>query len=248
MYIRSIVYDDGRWIGLIVSIVSTFSGNIFTTERHIIVQLAIFSRSTLLFVRHILTTQIVSIHSLAVITMSNTSTKKSTAFRLSDQLRSIAAFLGGSGVALGAYGAHGLVSKDHSGNVTNTSVKENWKTAVMYQLIHAVSILTIATMVESKESRAQQQQLLQKQKVSSSSSLSPTTPSSTMIHQAGQVMAVGTVLFSGSIYLLCFNIGPKQILGPTTPIGGMLIIAGWVMLLSNKSDRTTTTSDVIDKQ
>jgi uncharacterized membrane protein YgdD (TMEM256/DUF423 family) len=53
------------------------------------------------------------------------------------------------------------------------------------------------------------------------------------LHRAGQVMTVGTVLFSGSIYLLCWNVGPKYIWGPTTPIGGMLMIAGWVMMLSN---------------
>ena len=43
-------------------------------------------------------------------------------------------------------------------------------------------------------------------------------------------MAVGTAMFSGSIYHLCLDIGPKRILGPTTPIGGSLMIAGWVMV------------------
>lgn len=43
-------------------------------------------------------------------------------------------------------------------------------------------------------------------------------------------MALGTAMFSGSIYLLCLDIGPKPIWGPMTPIGGSLMIAGWVMV------------------
>ena len=165
---------------------------------------------------------------------------------LSDQLRTIAAFLGGSGVALGAYGAHGLIPKNTS-NTTGTTmdhqsstaatVRENWKTAVMYQLIHAVSILTISTIVGSKEQQEQNRTL-------KSTTSGTHSSSAIMMHRSGQVMAVGTVLFSGSIYLLCLNIGPKYIWGPTTPIGGMLIIAGWVMMLSNTSDQ----NDGCDKE
>jgi uncharacterized membrane protein YgdD (TMEM256/DUF423 family) len=146
-----------------------------------------------------------------------------------DQLRMIAAFLGGSGVALGAYGAHGL-----NKNGASAFVKENWRTAVMYQLIHAVSILTISAIAETKD---QQQN---RETVTSSTDSSSILPLNTMIHRAGQVMAIGTAMFSGSIYMLCLNIGPKQLLGPATPIGGMLIIAGWVMLLSNGTDNVNS--------
>ena len=45
---------------------------------------------------------------------------------------------------------------------------------------------------------------------------------------ASQLLSAGTVLFSGSIYCLSLNIGPKAILGPTTPIGGLLMIGGWI--------------------
>ena len=157
---------------------------------------------------------------------------------LSDQLRSIAAFLGGSGVALGAYGAHGLVPKNSTmEKYAIAMLKENWKTAVMYQLIHAASILTISAIVECKEQ-------LHDRNTQQLASFS-TTISAITLHQAGQVMAVGTALFSGSIYLLCLNIGPKYIWGPTTPIGGMLMIAGWVMMLSNNNNRSD--SEKIDK-
>mmetsp|Transcript_6422 Transcript_6422/g.9457 ORF Transcript_6422/g.9457 Transcript_6422/m.9457 type:complete len:130 (-) Transcript_6422:80-469(-) len=43
-----------------------------------------------------------------------------------------------------------------------------------------------------------------------------------------QLLSLGTVLFSGSIYCLSLNIGPKAILGPMTPVGGLLMIGGWV--------------------
>ena len=39
---------------------------------------------------------------------------------------------------------------------------------------------------------------------------------------------LGTILFSGSIYGLCFD-GPRW-LGPITPMGGSLLILGWLTL------------------
>jgi len=38
----------------------------------------------------------------------------------------------------------------------------------------------------------------------------------------------GTTLFSGSLYLLA--LGGPQWLGPVTPLGGALLIAGWIWL------------------
>ena len=49
-------------------------------------------------------------------------------------------------------------------------------------------------------------------------------------YSGGQIMAIGTAFFSGSIYLLCLDVGPKKLLGPITPIGGSMMIAGWVMV------------------
>ncbi len=46
---------------------------------------------------------------------------------------------------------------------------------------------------------------------------------------------IGTVLFSGSIYLLSTielsNISGFKALGPITPIGGVLIISGWISIV-----------------
>jgi uncharacterized membrane protein YgdD (TMEM256/DUF423 family) len=133
-----------------------------------------------------------------------------------DQLRRIAAFLGATGVTLGAFGAHGLKHRMPSGSTK----LENWKTAVMYQLIHAVTILSISAIGEYKN-----------QQNRTSTSASPGGSTSGTMVRAGQCMALGTILFSGSIYMLCLDISPKKLWGPTTPIGGLLIITGWTLLL-----------------
>lgn len=40
--------------------------------------------------------------------------------------------------------------------------------------------------------------------------------------------AVGVVLFSGSLYALA--LGGPPVLGPVTPVGGVCLIAGWLVL------------------
>lgn len=122
----------------------------------------------------------------------------------SDFLSRSAAFMGASGVSLGAFGAHSLRSKLEA----KAGGLENWKTAVNYQLIHAVALLAL-------------------------SSLSRTTTQSAVkaaCQKAGKMMVLGTSFFSGSIYMLVLDKGPKKILGPLTPVGGLFMIAGWVYL------------------
>jgi uncharacterized membrane protein YgdD (TMEM256/DUF423 family) len=50
-----------------------------------------------------------------------------------------AGILGFSGVALGAFGAHGLKEA-----LAATGGLETWKTAVLYHLVHAVAVLALA--------------------------------------------------------------------------------------------------------
>jgi uncharacterized membrane protein YgdD (TMEM256/DUF423 family) len=47
------------------------------------------------------------------------------------------------------------------------------------------------------------------------------------LRQANIAWLMGSCIFSGSIYLLSLDIGPKMILGPITPVGGVFMIAGW---------------------
>jgi uncharacterized membrane protein YgdD (TMEM256/DUF423 family) len=75
--------------------------------------------------------------------------------------------LGLTGVALGAFGAHGLKTTfDATGGL------ENWKTAVLYQLIHAVALVALSSRTEPA------------------------------VRRAGFFWTVGVILFSGSLYLL----------------------------------------------
>jgi uncharacterized membrane protein YgdD (TMEM256/DUF423 family) len=115
-------------------------------------------------------------------------------------LQQIAGGLGATGVGLGAIGAHALRKKLEQRGMTAA-----WNTAILYQLFHSAALVGIAAL--AKDSAHEKQ-----------------------LTRAGQVMAVGSLLFSGSIYMLCFEIGPKYIVGPTTPIGGFFMIGGWVML------------------
>jgi uncharacterized membrane protein YgdD (TMEM256/DUF423 family) len=78
----------------------------------------------------------------------------------------------------------------------------SWHTAVNYQLFHSVALLALALFA---------------------------TATSRPLGAAPWLFAIGTALFSGSIYLLVLT--PWRWLGPLTPLGGFLLIAGWASLL-----------------
>ncbi|KAL3798025.1 hypothetical protein HJC23_012316 [Cyclotella cryptica] len=125
----------------------------------------------------------------------------------SSTLRQLACFLGASGVGLGAFGAHALKER----LLSKSGASENWRTAVTYQLLHAVALLSLSSLVSNRPPHLK-------------------SPS----YSGGQLMALGTAMFSGSIYLLCLDIGPKKLLGPLTPIGGLMMISGWVLVGTGK--------------
>ncbi len=106
-----------------------------------------------------------------------------------------AAFFGFLGVALGAFGAHGLKEI-----LTANNTAAIWETAVLYHLVHAVAALW------ASEKR---------------------------VATAWTWMA-GISIFSGTLYLLAItNI---RWLGAITPLGGLLLLAGWVLLMLPKRD------------
>lgn len=107
-----------------------------------------------------------------------------------------AAVLGFIGVALGAFGAHGLrETLEARGSL------DAWKTAVLYQLVHAVALLALAGWRDAHAG-----------------------PSG----KVAALWAAGVVCFSGSLYWLALG-GPK-FLGPITPLGGVAFLAGWALL------------------
>lgn len=113
----------------------------------------------------------------------------------------IASFFAFSAVLLGALGAHALKES------LEPAALESFKTGVRYQVWHALALLFVA--------------LAQKHK------LMPLTKS------VGLLFTLGVVFFSFSIYLLSTRtISHLELswLGPVTPIGGLLLMAGWGLL------------------
>lgn len=53
-------------------------------------------------------------------------------------------------------------------------------------------------------------------------------PGSTLLHSSAWLFVLGSVLFSGSLYLLA--ISGVRWLGAITPLGGLAFIAGWACL------------------
>jgi uncharacterized membrane protein YgdD (TMEM256/DUF423 family) len=119
----------------------------------------------------------------------------------------IAALLGASGVTIGAFGAHALKATLEKNNTLSS-----WKTAVEYQLIHSVALLSLSLL--SSRNHQQQQQ-------------------ATDYSLTRNLWVVGICLFSGSIYGLC--LGGPRLLGPVTPLGGLCLIGGWLALLRTGS-------------
>ena len=81
---------------------------------------------------------------------------------------------------------------------------DTFQTAVQYQFYHTLALLGIAFLLTKYESQ--------------------------WLNYAGYSMTFGILVFSGSLYILCFT-GIKW-LGAITPIGGLLFILGWAFLLT----------------
>jgi len=115
----------------------------------------------------------------------------------------IASVYGGLSVILGAMGAHALKS------ILSTDKLQSFETGVRYMIIHALVLLIIGFVFDYKTR-------LQKSMAWS--------------------FIVGTFLFSFSIFFLSLakTVGMSlSFLGPITPLGGFLMILGWILLLFN---------------
>lgn len=118
-------------------------------------------------------------------------------------LLTTACIAGGTAVILGAFGAHGL-----KGKLTPDALA-SFDTGVRYQLFHALALFAAAWLAERSGGG--------------------------LPLAAGVLWSIGIVLFSGSIYLLAtralLGIEGWRWLGPFTPLGGLCLISGWVVLL-----------------
>lgn len=111
-----------------------------------------------------------------------------------------------TGVALGAFGAHGLKESLHA---ASDSV-ETWKTGVFYHLLHTAVMYGIARRGDSL--------------------------------RAWWLFGLGVLCFSFSLYGLA--LWQWKWLGPVTPVGGVLLIAGWAALMIQKTARVPSSGGI----
>ncbi len=115
-----------------------------------------------------------------------------------------ASIFGATGVLLGALGAHALEK------VLTADSLASFQTGVRYQLFHALAIIAWMGVSEHVSNK--------------------------LLNWGLALMSWGTVLFSSSIYLLATRSATGwdhlSFLGPITPVGGLLLITGWIFLLA----------------
>jgi uncharacterized membrane protein YgdD (TMEM256/DUF423 family) len=117
---------------------------------------------------------------------------------------------------VGIFGATGVAAGAYGAHALSQQLSPYllnvFQTAVLYQLIHAVALLGIVAL------------------------LSQAVVSKVLLISAS-LMVIGTILFSGSLYLLTLS---SLRVGLITPLGGFLLISAWIMLLiagfSHKKD------------
>ncbi|HTA63482.1 MAG TPA: DUF423 domain-containing protein [Bacteroidia bacterium] len=119
----------------------------------------------------------------------------------------IAGLFGTTGVALGALGAHALKQKMQEG-ILSIDQLSAFDTGTKYQLMHAIVLFILAYVNRDKKIK--------------------------LYTIASYLMVFGVLFFSGSIYMLSTQnisgIHAGFIFGPITPLGGLLLISGWLCI------------------
>jgi uncharacterized membrane protein YgdD (TMEM256/DUF423 family) len=112
-----------------------------------------------------------------------------------------AALFGFFGIIFGAFGAHRLK------RLVPAEIVGSFETGVKYQLLHAVVLLVLGLHFKFIDFTER---------------------------MIATCLIIGVLLFSFSIYGLCYAKVKKinlKFLGPITPVGGLLLMSGWGLLL-----------------
>jgi uncharacterized membrane protein YgdD (TMEM256/DUF423 family) len=120
----------------------------------------------------------------------------------------VGAIWGFLAVAMGSFGAHMLQERfeslgDVPGGLTTARLNENFRTATHYHMYCALALLAVGLMAQAGRG-------------------------GTALHAAGWLFLAGSLVFSGSLYVLCVT-GERK-LGMITPLGGVAMLAGWIAL------------------
>lgn len=119
----------------------------------------------------------------------------------SDKFIKIAIFFGATGIIFGALASHTLP------DYISTEKISSFQTGVKYQIFHALFLLIIILNIDKFNQR---------------------------ISNTIKLITSGILLFSFSIYLLALQEITDvdfSFLGPITPLGGLLLIFGWISVL-----------------
>lgn len=120
---------------------------------------------------------------------------------MNKRILAVASLLGALAVILGAFGAHGLKT------LIGTNELDIWAKGVEYQFYHVFALLFLA-------------------------GLSNAAPR--LVNSAFWCFLLGILFFSGSLYLLSTReisrLSFVGYIGPVTPVGGLLLISGWICL------------------
>jgi len=112
-----------------------------------------------------------------------------------------ASFFGAVAVILGAFGAHSLK------NVLSADQLAIWTKGIEYQFYHTFALLFLSTFGRFRTK---------------------------LVDFAYYSFTVGILFFSGSLYLLAtrgiLNLNWVNVIGPITPLGGLLLVTGWIFL------------------
>jgi len=111
--------------------------------------------------------------------------------------------LSGLAVALGAFGAHGLKK------LVAPETVATYQTGVQYQMYHALALIVVGILTERT--------------------------ANSFLNYSGLLFLGGVVFFSGSLYMIvsmqAMNKTIPAYIGILTPVGGLLFIIGWILLL-----------------
>jgi len=121
-------------------------------------------------------------------------------------------------VLLGAFGAHALKS------MVSGEKLQIFETGVRYQFMHAMALITLAIYCNQRNLSIKEQK---------------------RIGWAAHFFIAGTLLFSGSLYILTLIATTDHplipFIGPITPLGGLCFMLGWFLWLRvvflNKVDK-----------
>lgn len=115
----------------------------------------------------------------------------------------VAALFGVLSVVLGAFGAHMLKE------IVPPSALEVYETGIRYQFYHTFALVAVAILFAWFPGKA--------------------------LTASGWLFIFGMILFCGSLYLITWMQGSGKIVpagvGVLTPLGGLLLISGWILLL-----------------